>query len=160
MQTQPCHHSAQTLRDYKTRNEKLSKCPSIAEWINYDTQYSGIQLSNKTGKQLIYATTWLNLKTRWAEEARHKTIYYMEGAPWAKAQGSLGINTTLKKKFFFFCIYLFLRDRETVWAGEGQRERETQIHKQAAGSELSPQSRTRGSNPWTVRSWPEPKSDA
>ena len=51
---------------------------------------------------------------------------------------------------FFFNIYSFLRDRE----GEGQREKETQNLKQAPGSELSTQSLTQGSNPWTVRSWP------
>ena len=44
--------------------------------------------------------------------------------------------------------------------GEGQRERETQNPKQAPGSELSAQSLTWGSNPWTVRSRPELKSDA
>ena len=32
--------------------------------------------------------------------------------------------------------------------------------KQALGSELSAQSQTRGSNSWSARSWPEPKSDA
>ena len=44
--------------------------------------------------------------------------------------------------------------------GKGQRERETQNRKQAPGSEPSAQSPTRGSNPWTTRSQPEPKSDA
>ena len=39
-----------------------------------------------------------------------------------------------------------------VWAGEGQRERETQNLKQALGSELSAQSLTRGLNSPTVRS--------
>ena len=53
-----------------------------------------------------------------------------------------------------------LRERDRAWAGEGQRERETQNLKQAPGSELSAQSPTRGSNPRTVRSWPEPKPDA
>ena len=45
-------------------------------------------------------------------------------------------------------------------SGEGQRERETQNPKQAPGSDLSAQSPTRGSNSQTVRSRPEPKSDA
>ena len=63
----------------------------------------------------------------------------------------------LKKKFY---IYLFLRDRERVWVGEGQREKETQNLKQDPGSEVSAQSPTRGSNSQAVRSWPEPKSDA
>ena len=51
----------------------------------------------------------------------------------------------------FFNVYLFERERERererVKAGEGQRERETQDPKQAAGSELSAQSPTPGSNP-------------
>ena len=55
-------------------------------------------------------------------------------------------------------IYLFLRDR--AQASEGHRERETQDLKQAPGSELSAQSRTWALKPQTVRSWPEPKSDA
>ena len=54
----------------------------------------------------------------------------------------------------------FEGERDKVWAGEGQRERETQNPKQTSGSELSAQSPTRGSNSQTVRSWPEPKSDA
>ena len=52
-------------------------------------------------------------------------------------------------------LYLFLRDR--VWAGERQRERETQ--NQPPGSKLSAQSPTRGPNSRTPRSWPELKSD-
>ena len=43
---------------------------------------------------------------------------------------------------------------------EGQRDRETQNPKQAPGSELSAHSPTRGLNPQTARSRPEPKSDA
>ena len=54
-----------------------------------------------------------------------------------------------------FLMFIFW-ERERVWAGEGQRERETQNPKQAPGSELSARSPTRGSNPQTVRSWPEP----
>ena len=50
--------------------------------------------------------------------------------------------------FFFFNVYSFLRGR--AWAGEGQRERETQNPKQAPGSELSAQSLMRGSN---SRTW-------
>ena len=59
-------------------------------------------------------------------------------------------------------IYFWQRERERdrAWAGEVQRERETQNPKQAPGSELSAQSPTRGSNSRTARSWPEPKSDA
>ena len=43
---------------------------------------------------------------------------------------------------------------------KGQRERETQNLKQTPGSELSAQGLKWGSNPQTVRSRPEPKSDA
>ena len=60
------------------------------------------------------------------------------------------------KKIFFY-IDLFLRERDRVWAREGQRERETQNPKQTPGSELLAQSPMRGLNPWTMRSWPEPK---
>ena len=57
---------------------------------------------------------------------------------------------------FFKCFYFYFweRERDKVWAGKGQRERETQNPKQAPGSELSAQNLTRGSNSWTVRSWP------
>ena len=44
--------------------------------------------------------------------------------------------------------------------GKEQGERETQNQKQAPSSEMLVQSPMRGSNSWTVRSWPEPKSDA
>ena len=53
----------------------------------------------------------------------------------------------------------FLRERDRMQVGKGQRERETQNLKQAPGSERSAQSPTWGSNSRTVRSWPEPKSD-
>ena len=56
----------------------------------------------------------------------------------------------LKKKFFFI-IYFW----ETVWAGEGQKERKAQNLKQTPGSELSAQSPMRGSNSQPSRSWPE-----
>ena len=46
-----------------------------------------------------------------------------------------------------------MRETEREKEVEGQRERKSQ-----AGFTLSVQSPTRGSNPWTVRSWPEPKS--
>ena len=66
------------------------------------------------------------------------------------------------KLFLIFLIFIFERERERERerAGEGQREREPQNPKQAPGSELSAQSPTRGSNPRTVRSRPEPKSAA
>ena len=53
-----------------------------------------------------------------------------------------------------------MRERESVRAGEGQKERETHHPKQALVSVLSAQSPTQGSNSWTMRSWPEPKSDS
>ena len=64
------------------------------------------------------------------------------------------------KSFFFFLTFIhFLIERDRAWVGEGQRERETHNPKQAPGSELAAQSPTRVSDPWTVRSWPELKSD-
>ena len=61
--------------------------------------------------------------------------------------------------FKFFLMFIF--ETERVWVGEGQREREGDTEwKQAPGSEVLAQSPMRGSNPQTVRSWPEPKSDA
>ena len=49
--------------------------------------------------------------------------------------------------FFFFNVYLFLRERDTQNATrEGLRERETQTLKWAPGSELSAQSWTQDSN--------------
>ena len=62
--------------------------------------------------------------------------------------------------FFLMFIYVSERQRDRTWAGEGQRGRETQNPKQASVSELSAQSPTWGLTPWTVRSWPELKSDA
>ena len=62
--------------------------------------------------------------------------------------------------FFFSHFFIFETERETEHEQGGRRERETQNRKQAPGSELSAQSPTRGSNSQTVRSWPEPKSDA
>ena len=49
---------------------------------------------------------------------------------------------------FFKCLLNFKRyiERDRAWAGERQRERETQNRKQVPGSELSAQSPTRGSN--------------
>ena len=64
----------------------------------------------------------------------------------------------LLKKCFLTFIYLWETERGRVGAEEGQRERETQNTKQAAGSELSAQSLTQGPNSQTARSWPEPKS--
>ena len=51
----------------------------------------------------------------------------------------------------------FEGERDRAWVGEEQRKRETQNSKQAPASKLSAQSPMRGSNPQTVKSWPEPK---
>ena len=64
---------------------------------------------------------------------------------------------------YVYCLMFIFereREREREQTGEGQREGETQNLKQAPGSELSAQSLAWGSNLQTVRSWPEPKSDA
>ena len=77
------------------------------------------------------------------------------------SSSSLVFDRLLSKGFFFFnfffYVYLILRDWDRTHVGEGQRERETENLKQAPGSELSAQRPTPGSNPRTMRSWPEPK---
>ena len=63
------------------------------------------------------------------------------------------VPPTFLKITFFKCFFLRQRERERPSASrEGQRDRETQIRKQAPGSELSAQSPTRGLNPRTARS--------
>ena len=57
-------------------------------------------------------------------------------------------------------MYYWETERDRAWAWEGQREEETQNLKQAPGSQCSAQSPTLDSNPQTVKSWPELKSDA
>ena len=57
-------------------------------------------------------------------------------------------------------LFIFETERDRAWAGEGQREGETQNLKWAPGCELSAQSPSRGSNSRSVRSWPELKLDA
>ena len=62
-------------------------------------------------------------------------------------------------------IYFWEREREKERETEHERggaekERETQNPKRAPGSELSAEGLMRGSNPQTMRSWPEPKSNA
>ena len=60
------------------------------------------------------------------------------------------MNFLFPSSFFFIFNFfkgLFMFEKETVGAGEGQTERETQNPKQAPGSEPSAQSPTRGSNP-------------
>ena len=57
-------------------------------------------------------------------------------------------------------MFIYFGERETEHEQGRGRERGRQNPKQAPGSELSAQSPTRGSNPRTARSRPEPKSDA
>ena len=66
----------------------------------------------------------------------------------------------LFKKFFVKVLFIFERDRDSASGGGAERERETQNVKQAPGSEPSAQSLMQGSNPRTMRSRPELKSDA
>ena len=83
-------------------------------------------------------------------------------APWVKVvQTSLPCWFSITESWpseaeiiflILFNVDLFLRDRAP--AGEG-RERETENAKQAPGSELSAQSPTQDSNPWSTRSWLE-----
>ena len=56
---------------------------------------------------------------------------------------------------FYFCERERARARMCPQAREGQREGERESE---AGSALSVQNPTQGLNPWTTRSWPEPKS--
>ena len=57
-------------------------------------------------------------------------------------------------------VFIFERQRQSTSGGGAESKRETQNPKRAPGSEPSAQSPTRGSNPQTARSWPEPMSDA
>ena len=70
-----------------------------------------------------------------------------------------------------FFKFIFDRERERKREREGGRESEHEwgrsrergrhrIIKQAPGSEMSAQSPMYGSNPQTMRSWPEPKLEA
>ena len=74
---------------------------------------------------------------------------------------SVDVNRTLL--FFFFLNVYFIsegereRARQSTSRGGAEREGDTESE---AGSRLSAQSPTRGSNPHTVRSWPELKLDA
>ena len=74
--------------------------------------------------------------------------------------GTLGITYNILNFFFLTFIYFWDRERQNMNGGGAERETHTQNLKQAPGSEPSAQSTTRGSNSWTSRSWPEPKSDA
>ena len=81
-------------------------------------------------------------------------------------EGCPGQRIFLFFSFFFFLMFIFERERESERETECEwrRDRERGTHRiqsrlQALSSELSSQSLTWGSNPWTARSWPEPKSD-
>ena len=54
-------------------------------------------------------------------------------------------------------IYFWDRERQSMNGGGSEREGDTEAE---AGSELSAQNLTRGSNSQTMRSWPEPNSKA
>ena len=65
------------------------------------------------------------------------------------------------KRFFSVFIYFWEweRERQSVSRWGAEKERETQTLKQAPRSELSAWSPMQGLNSWTLRSWPEPKSN-
>ena len=82
----------------------------------------------------------------------HKTgIQQLDELPW---EAVLSIVVVFKT---FFYVYFW--ERESVSGVGAEREGDTEP-KTALGSELSAQSLMRGSNPQTMRSWPEPKLDA
>ena len=58
----------------------------------------------------------------------------------------------------FFCLFIFEREGESTCKQRRGREREGD-RKSEAGSALTTESSKWGSNSWTLRSWPEPKSD-
>ena len=110
---------------------------------------------------------------RWLQGPRSPRVFPARGAPswhsecllsllsarhWA---GLLSAVVSLKffyyfiyHYYFFFNVYLLLRQRQSVNGGGSERGR----HR--IRSRLSAQSPTRGSNSWTVKSQPEPKSAA
>ena len=61
---------------------------------------------------------------------------------------------------FFFLMFIHFWETERDKACVGAETGRHRNPKQAPGSELSAQSPMLGSNPWTVRSWPELKLDA
>ena len=64
-------------------------------------------------------------------------------------------------KKFLTLIYFWEKERDRALMGGGtEEEKETQNLKQTPGSKMSAQSPTQGSNPQTMRSWPELKMDA
>ena len=73
---------------------------------------------------------------------------------WAEVRRSTDWATQASLKIFFLFI-LRGREREHKLGRNRERGREKESH---AGSTVSAQSLTWGSNPWTVTSWPGPKS--
>ena len=72
--------------------------------------------------------------------------------PTARLQGSYPCSSYSLIRTIYFATTAFFLMFTFCGGGEGQRERETQNPKQAAGSELSAQSPLGGSNPRAVRS--------
>ena len=77
---------------------------------------------------------------------------------------NLGKEVTFSFFLLIFLMFIYFwerkRQRDRALVGEGQRERETQSPLHTPGSELSAHSPMQGSNPQTMISWPEQKSDA
>ena len=59
---------------------------------------------------------------------------------------------------FLFWMFIYFWERQTVWAEEGQRERETENPKQAPCCQHRAWCGVQTHEPQTMRSWPEPKS--
>ena len=73
------------------------------------------------------------------------------------------VAQSVKQPTLFFANLFFIfweREQERAHTSGGSAERETQNPKQALGSGLAAQSTMQGLNPQTVRSQPEPESDA
>ena len=62
--------------------------------------------------------------------------------------------------YFFKNVFVFERERQSASRGGAEGERHTQNQKKDPASELSAQGPTQGSNPRTMRLWPELKPDA
>ena len=89
----------------------------------------------------------------------HENLYSIDlgGKNTEKFQNKRKWEVQLFFFLIFLNVYLLLKERQRQrdrgWAGEGQREGDTEFE---ADSRLQAVS-TRGSNPQTMRSWPEPK---
>ena len=82
---------------------------------------------------------------------------------WNQMLNPLSHPGTLNYSFLilsFFYVYLFLTERETEHEqGRGRERGRHRIWNRLQALSCQ-QSLTRGSNSWTMRLWPEPKSDA